>query len=258
MNLPEPKRLYQKIGLKLRERILDGHYRVGERLPAERDIAEELDISRTVVREALIMLELEGLVEVRKGSGIYVLPDALDTAAVATKAVQEGEEEDALSAGPFEMLQARQIIESNIASFAATQITKHDILELMEINRQARAEGGRYQDSEWDKRFHIQIARATQNAVLVYLVEKMWYQRDRNPLWQKLHERIDNRETLDSWCDDHDAILKALVRRDAEGAKRAMWQHLENIKEMLFSATTIEDDNELDYYLFAASQATKL
>src|SRR5690554_6276574 len=229
MNIPKPKRLYQKIGLKIRERILGGHYQAGERLPAERDIAEEFDISRTVVREALIMLELEGLVEVRKGSGIYVLPEVQSCAPPTPGPDRPDDDEDALSAGPFEMLQARQIIESNIASFAATQITKQDILELMEINREARAEGGKYQDSEWDRRFHIQIASATQNAVLVYLVEKMWHQRDRNPLWQKLHERIDNRESLDSWCDDHDAILKALIRRDAEAAKRAMWQHLENI-----------------------------
>lgn len=252
MNIPEPKRLYQKIGFKLKERILAGQYRPGERLPAERDIAEELDISRTVVREALIMLELQGLVEVRKGSGIYVLPQrALDQDGSPT-ALQE-DEEDALSAGPFEMLQARQLIESQIAAFAATQITKNDILALMEISRQGRSEG-RYQDSEWDKRFHIQIAQATQNAVLAYLVEKMWHQRDRNPLWQKLHERIDNRESLDSWCDDHDAILKALIRRDAEAARQAMWQHLENIKEMLFKASTIEEEGELDYYLFASSQ----
>lgn len=262
MNIPEPKRLYQRIGLTLKEGIVAGRYRPGERLPAERDLAEQLDISRTVVREALIMLELEGLVEVRKGSGIYVMPNALHIAAAmakpnVSKPNIEEVEEDALSAGPFEMLQARQLIESNIAFFAATQITKNDILELMEISRQARAEGGRYQDSEWDKRFHIQIAAATQNAVLAYLVEKMWYQRDSNPLWQKLHERIDNRESLDSWCDDHDNILKALIRRDAEGAKRAMWQHLENIKEMLFEASTIDEEHELDYYLFASQQAVQ-
>ncbi|QTF93067.1 FCD domain-containing protein [Halomonas sp. BM-2019] len=108
------------------------------------------------------------------------------------------------------------------------------------------------------RQFHpTQLGQATQNAVLVYLVEKMWYQRDRNPLWQKLHERIDSRESLDSWCDDHDAILKALIRRDSEGARQAMWQHLENIKGMLFEASTIEDENELDYYLFAASQVVK-
>lgn len=247
MHLPNPKRLYQKIGLQLKDRIVAGHYQVGERLPAERDIAEDLDVSRTVVREALIMLELQGIVEVRKGSGIYVLPPNS-----GTDQEEELDAEDALIAGPFEMLQARQIIESQIAAFAAAQITKNDILELMEISRQARNED-RYQDSEWDQKFHIQIAKATQNAVLVYLVEKLWHERSKNPLWQKLHDRIDNRQSLDSWCDDHEVILKALMRRDSDGAKQAMWQHLENTKEMLFKASNIDDGNELDYYLFAES-----
>ncbi|MBZ5486539.1 GntR family transcriptional regulator [Halomonas aquamarina] len=251
MQLPAPQRLYQKTGLQLKERILSGRYKEGERLPAERDLAEELGVSRTVVREALIMLELQGLVEVRKGSGIYVLtpPDE-------PQAARGDDEEDALTAGPFEMLQARQLIESQIAAFAATLITKNDIQKLMEISQQARRED-RYQDSEWDKRFHLKIAESTQNAVLVYLVEKLWHQRDKNQLWQKLHDRIDNRQSLDSWCDDHDVILKALIRRDSDGAQKAMWQHLENTKEMLFKASTLEEEDEIDYYLFADKATLK-
>ncbi|WP_447926316.1 MULTISPECIES: GntR family transcriptional regulator [unclassified Vreelandella] len=251
MQLPTAQRLYQKTGLQLKERIFSGRYVAGERLPAERDLAEELGVSRTVVREALIMLELQALVEVRKGSGIYVLDPPKEP-------VPNGadDEEDALSAGPFEMLQARQLIESQIAAFAATLITKSDTQKLMEISKQARGED-RYQDSEWDKRFHLQIAESTQNAVLVYLVEKLWYQRDKNLLWQKLHDRIDNRQSLDSWCDDHDVILKALIRRDADAAHQAMWQHLENTKEMLFKASTLEEEDELDYYLFAGKLTLK-
>ncbi|MGM5972066.1 GntR family transcriptional regulator, partial [Vibrio parahaemolyticus] len=69
----EPKRPYQEIGLVLRQELINGRYVVGDRLPPERDIAERLDVSRTVVREAIIMLELENLVEVKKGSGVYVI-----------------------------------------------------------------------------------------------------------------------------------------------------------------------------------------
>ncbi len=67
-----PKRLYQEIGLALQERIQSDEFKIGDRLPPERDIAEEMEVSRSVVREAIIMLELQGLVEVRKGSGVYV------------------------------------------------------------------------------------------------------------------------------------------------------------------------------------------
>ena len=66
-------RSYKKIGSILKQDLTDGLYRIGERLPPERDLAEKMNVSRTVVREAIIMLELENLVEVRKGSGVYVI-----------------------------------------------------------------------------------------------------------------------------------------------------------------------------------------
>lgn len=240
MTIPEPKRLYQRIGRTLKMQIDNGTYRVGERLPAERLIAEELDVSRTVVREAIIMLELEGRVEVRKGSGIYIVEPPPRKARSAP--VNE------LIAGPFEMLQARQLIESNIAEFAATQVTRNDIVELMRIVERGRIED-RYRDSEWDRQFHVQIAQATQNAVLPYLVEQMWQQRAQNPMWHRLHGRIEDK-ALKSWCDDHEAILNALIRRSPQEAKRTMWQHLENTKQMLFEASTVDDDNDIDRFLF--------
>ncbi|ANF56269.1 FCD domain-containing protein [Halotalea alkalilenta] len=245
MTSAKPKRLYQQIAAILRSRIEAGDYPVGSRMPAERLIAEELDISRTVVREALILLEIENRVEVRKGSGIYVIEPK-------EAAVEPSPEpyHDELSAGPFEMIQARQLVESNIAEFAARQITKAGILELQEISARSRAED-RYRDSDWDRRFHLGVASATQNSVLVYLVEKMWYQRERNPMWRKLFDRIDNRESLASWCDDHDAILRALIRRDPVEARSAMWRHLENTRQMLFDASTVEDGNEVDRYIFS-------
>ena len=66
-------RSYKKIGSILREELTNGVYLIGDRLPPERDLAEKMNVSRTVVREAIIMLELENLVEVRKGSGVYVI-----------------------------------------------------------------------------------------------------------------------------------------------------------------------------------------
>ncbi|MEO3956912.1 GntR family transcriptional regulator, partial [Chromobacterium piscinae] len=73
MELTEPRRLYQQLASDLKSRIETGIYPVGDKLPAERLIAEEMNVSRTVVREAIIMLEVEGYVEVRKGSGIHVI-----------------------------------------------------------------------------------------------------------------------------------------------------------------------------------------
>ena len=73
MEFTETRRLYQQLAAELKQRIESGRYPVGDKLPAERYIAEEMNVSRTVVREAIIMLEVEGYVDVRKGSGIHVV-----------------------------------------------------------------------------------------------------------------------------------------------------------------------------------------
>ena len=253
MDFYESKRLYQKVAAELKKRIADHEYAIGDRLPAERLIAEEMSVSRTVVREAIIMLEVEGLVDVRKGSGIHVV----GTEVRYQQTLPESDDDNEfLTAGPFELLQARQLLESNIAEFAATQVTKQDILALLAIQETAQKED-RARDSQWDKEFHIQVAKATQNSVLVTLVEKLWQHREKNPYWRKLHEHIDDR-AMESWCEDHEQILKALMRKDPKAAKLAMWQHLENTKQMLFQATTVDDDLVDDRYLFAENPVVHL
>lgn len=250
MELSESRRLYQQIAAEFKRRIEQGMYPVGEKLPAERFISEETGFSRTVVREAIIMLEVEGYVEVRKGSGIHVISQQ------QKQQVDPDNHLEFASFGPFELLQARQLVESNVAEFAATQITRQDILQLMAIQEQARKED-RFRDSEWDLKFHVQIAKATQNGALAAIVEKMWLHRLHNPYWLKLHEHIDEK-SIESWCDDHDQILNALMRKDPAASKRAMWQHLEHTKQMLFRATTDDFDANIDRYMFTENPVVAL
>lgn len=106
MEITEPRRLYQQLAADLKERIEQGVYLVGDKLPAERFIADEKNVSRTVVREAIIMLEVEGYVEVRKGSGIHVVSNQPRHQQAADNNMEFA------NYGPFELLQARQLIES--------------------------------------------------------------------------------------------------------------------------------------------------
>ena len=110
----EARRLYRQVADQLRSLIDSGEYAVGSRLPTERELAEQLKISRPTVREALIALEVEGRVRIRVGSGIYVIDpaDAAPTPAVG------GIE------GPFELLRAREFLESAIAEQAARVATR--------------------------------------------------------------------------------------------------------------------------------------
>ncbi|WP_409311316.1 transcriptional regulator ExuR [Pectobacterium sp. B1J-3] len=250
MALTETRRLYQQLAAELKQRIESGIYQVGEKLPAERYISEEMSVSRTVVREAIIMLEVEGYVEVRKGSGIHVISNQQKNLLMPSGDIEFA------TTGPFELLQARQLIESNIAEFAATQVTRQDIVQLMEIQEFARQED-RFRDSQWDLKFHVQVALATQNSAMATIVEKMWSQRIHNPYWRKLHEHIDDK-SIESWCEDHDQILKALIRKDPYAAKLAMWQHLENTKQMLFRATTDDFEFNVDRYMFAENPVVHL
>ncbi|WP_299997854.1 transcriptional regulator ExuR [uncultured Cedecea sp.] len=242
MELNSEQRLYQQVAARLKERLEGGVYPVGDKIPAERLIAEEMNVSRTVVREAIIMLEVEGYVDVRKGSGIHVISNRQNNVILAPGNLEFA------NCGPFELLQARQLIESNVAEFAATQATKEDILKLMDIQKMAIKED-RFRDSEWDLKFHTQVAATTHNSAMVIIVEQMWSQRKLNPYWRKLHEHIDAR-SIESWCEEHEKILQALARKDAKGAKVAMWEHLENTKKMLFNATSDDFEFTIDRYMF--------
>jgi GntR family transcriptional regulator, hexuronate regulon transcriptional repressor len=237
-------KLYNKIASEFKQEIAKGRYSVGDMLPAERVIAEQLNVSRTVVREAMIMLEVEGFVEVRKGSGIRVISEKGNNPDTAASDVSNN---FILSCGPFELLQARQLIESNIAEFAATQASKQDLVAMMRIQEQAKNED-RARDSNWDKEFHLQLARCTQNSAIAHVAEILWEQRANNPYWKKLHEHIEDND-ISSWCEEHDEILKALIQRDPKAAKLAMWRHLENTKQMLFNAA----NDDYDRFLYGES-----
>ena len=109
----EPRRLYRQIADQIRGLIRSGEFPAGSRLPPERDLARQLGVSRPSVREALIALEVEGMVEVRIGSGIYVLAGGQTAGANGPEA----------TAGPFELLRARYVIESECAALAAKSAT---------------------------------------------------------------------------------------------------------------------------------------
>ncbi len=243
---PDNQRLYQQVGDQLRQALMRGEYKIGERFPPERDIAERFNVSRSVVREALILLELQNLIDIRRGSGVYVIgypsPDKADDVEASIRN----------DVGPFELLQARQLLESNIAAFAATQITKSDLVALraaLEQERESLAQGDT--DYNSDELFHRLIAQATQNSLMVEMVELLWKRRFNSPMWRRLHTHITDQSYRKKWQTDHLNILNALQLRDAARARKAMWRHLENVKQTLLKLSDT-DDPEFDGYLFSS------
>ena len=241
--VPPEKKPYQEIGEDLRMQIAQGRYPVGSRLPPERNIAETYGVSRTIVREALLMLELQGTVDIRQGSGVYVMRIPQEN---------DSEEEQLLSSdvGPFEILQARQLLESNIAAFAAKMATRADIDNLKRIIEQEQRAIALNDTSQDNSRlFHLVLAGATQNQMLLTTVERIWLQMDSSPLWQQFNVHIASRSWRLKWLGDRQTILAALRRRDVMGAWQAMWQHLESVKNSLLELSD-EDAPDFDGYLF--------
>ncbi len=191
-NAHEP-RLYRVVADRIQQLIRDDSIQPGERLPSERDLAIKLSVSRASLREALIALELGGVIEVRGGSGVYVSeqPDA-DAAAP-----EVGPGPGAIDA----ILKAVLEMERHHANYAS--------------NEQA------------DRNFHLAIARATGNSALVGAMEYLWDQRGR--LWHKLKEHFQTEELRQETLTDHRRILEAIAAHDPAEARRAMRAHLERV-----------------------------
>ncbi|MDC7684605.1 FCD domain-containing protein [Asticcacaulis sp. BYS171W] len=231
------RRFYQVIGESLSERIRAGEFSLGGRLPPERELAEAYNVGRTVIRDALVMLEVKGLVEIRQGSGIYVTRRAYEAVAPEDVTIEMRP-----PAGPFELLQARQWLESHMARLAALNATEADLAAIREACEDHRTAAWGEAKESMDIRFHMAIARAAQNSELTALVAQLWHRRDHNPMWRSLHGRIRDTTYRQRWVRDHEAIVAALTRRDPEAAYVAMWSHIENVKNFLMNAADVEDD----------------
>ena len=214
----EPRRLYRQIAEQIRGLITSGEYAVGARLPPERDLAKQLRVSRPSVREALIALEVEGLVEVRVGSGIYVHAPA-DTVVPSTL-------NGTPHAGPFELIRARKALEGECAALAAREGKRAQVVRIGEALRQMEVDAARMaQPLDADRLFHLCIAEATNNAALVHMVRALWEERG-GPLFSKLQHHFDTPKSWAAAIREHTAIYEAIRKHDPDAARTAMHFHM--------------------------------
>lgn len=226
----ETRKLYQQVAAEIGEGIVSGRYPRGQRLPSERDLAEEFGVSRPTIREAMLALEIRGMVEARHGSGVYVTENP---------PVQVAAPE--LDIGAFELTEARALFEGEAAALAATIITGEELERLEEIlvdMVEENAEGGG-KGEQADRRFHVAIAEATRNAAIVSVVENLWDARYRSPLCRHMLDRA-RAMGVQPRIDEHRRLLDALRTRDPQQARRAMREHLEHVIEALLAATELE------------------
>jgi DNA-binding FadR family transcriptional regulator len=230
--MPEARRLYEQISQKLAKAIADGKYEIGQRLPSERELAQTFGVSRPTVREAIIALELDGLVDVRLGSGVYV-----------TNLRPPSGTEGAKDIGPFELLEARRVIEGEVCALAALRIDDAQLQQLSELIVEMRDDNRHNEilmSEEADRRFHELIATSTQNSGLIAAVQMMWDARARSPQSHSMDDKGRARG-LKPPIEEHAAILRALKKRDPEGARAAMHEHISRVIDDMLKVTEVKE-----------------
>ncbi len=218
-------RLYQQLARRLFDQIAGGQYAIGDRLPAERELAIEHNVSRPTVREAIIALEVQGLVEVKIGSGAYV------------RNIPGRSEAMGFSVTAFELIEARAAIEGEVAALAAVHISDAELDALDALVDRIAVEA---EPEEWledaDREFHFLIGRATRNAALSHTVEQFWALRASEPDTALLLAKA-RAAKVKPVVAEHRAIAEALRSRDPARARNAMRAHMAAVLDHLLFAT---------------------
>lgn len=229
-NKVKTKKVYMKIVEQIRDLIKEGRLKPGDKLPPEQILAEKFGTSRPSVREALSALEILGITESRGGKGNFI-KDNLDTPLYEQK-YRELEEEES----PFEILEARKAVETEIVGLAAKKATKEDIVSIREsLDKMKSAMTNIPRIMEFDREFHINIAKAAHNSLLfsmiTYLVDLQ-----KEKLWINLKEKswsIPGRPQ--KYFEEHTEIFNAIKNKDSKGARKGIYDHLAGVERDLLN-----------------------
>lgn len=217
------KRLYHSVAQQIQKMIREGAFPVGSRLPAERILAEQLNVSRVTVREAQIALESLGMLDIRVGSGVYILRDISNVKSMP-------------DVSAFELTEARSAFESEAAALAASAITDAELDEIDALVEQMESESVPHENwaQDADQEFHLAIARATKNNAIVETVERLWLIRKEQPEIRKVYDSILGIET-NARLNEHRNIAIALRSRNPQEARKAMRSHFQRVLEVMLN-----------------------
>ena len=222
----ETQRLYQLVAEQIERMIYSSQIQPGSRLPSERELAAQLGVSRPSVREAMVALEIAGLIQIKTGSGIYVRNDIMP---LETRRSHASDTQDA---GPFEILEARLLLEPHIAAEAAKHATAEDIEKLKSILDGMRGVSDPQTGLQHDRQFHFLIASSTKNMTIAKIVSDLWSHN-----FTPMHSGISNLTGLFSTEDmdykDHSEIVRQIELGSASGARKAMRGHLQHVRSIL-------------------------
>ncbi|EEG5674662.1 FadR family transcriptional regulator [Salmonella enterica] len=221
MVIPEIKqeRLYQKIANLIIKLIKDNIFPPGSFLPPERELAKQLAVSRSSLREALIVLEISGWITIQSGNGVIVSDKTHSSSNYTIE----------------EILYTRELVDSHCAKLAA-QADENSLIQEIEAlyfsMEKAIHENNVHDFYSLDKQFHLAISQASQNRVLLDMSHMLWEQRVNIP-YAGLDKRSGNRDVLTNLNRQHKTIVDAIRRADAEIAYQKSLEHLSYVRRIV-------------------------
>jgi len=220
------KRRYHSVADQIIAMIDDGTFPPNSRLPGERELSEQLGVSRVTVREAEIFLQARGVIEVRTGSGAFVLDPSKRTGSGPA------------NVSAFELTEARTLFESEAAALAARHISDETLSLLESCLEKMRASGpGSEREAELaDRDFHLAIAKASGNVVVHHVVKMLWQIRMEHAPVRTVYDSVCV-EDSDARSAEHQAVFDALRERDARAARIAMREHFRRLFESMLDVT---------------------
>ncbi|WP_427306033.1 FadR/GntR family transcriptional regulator [Cupriavidus sp. H39] len=226
------QRLYRLIADQIARKIAAGYFPPGARLPAERELAEQLNVARSTVREALIALEIGGFVEVRVGSGVFVV-DTKDRPPVPNDArlIDVDPEVPSWHQGremsPFELLETRALVEPECAALAAINASGDQLSAIEEAHRKMDpTQSPEASDFAHDRALHEAIASASGNTALASVVMHIWQLCEASALFKGLDKHFIDAGDYRQAIDEHSRVVAAIIARDPIRARHAMSYHL--------------------------------
>lgn len=227
----QSERLYERIVDQIERRILAGDLKIGDQLPAERELAEQFAVSRTAVREAIKALREKGLVEIRLGRGTFVTSGAAGAVRRSLGLLLKTEN------GFVNLEEVREILEPEIAALAATRISEEYITAMTEaVETMDTALDNVEIFVEADLDFHLALAEATQNPIIPSLMDSII------DLLREQRKRTGNVEGgLARGQYHHKKILEAVIQHDPQAARKAMQDHLQQVREDTYASAQNTD-----------------
>lgn len=228
------RRLSDDIVSQLEAMILEGTLKAGERLPAERALAEQFGVSRPSLREAIQKLVARGLLVSRQGGGTYIAAELGSTFSDPLLQLLEGNPD-----AQRDLLEFRHTLEGSCAFYAAQRATPVDHQRLTEAYENLQAcyapdsTASRADEGAADARFHLAIAEASHNAVLLHTIRGLFDLLKHNVVTNIGGMYLQRSETREMLVRQHRALYEAIVQRRAEEAREISHQHIQYVQEVL-------------------------